>query len=118
MKSHDKVCPHYPQPCATNLLSLSFRQILVKPCLGALGRLLSAFIKHIRLAAAVVRVVADALALADLYAGLGVVGGCGAHALLDLAGHGEESLLDVAGVLGRGLEEGDSEGVGKFLRAC
>lgn len=77
-----------------------------------------AFIKHIRLAAAVVRVVADALALADLYAGLGVVGGCGAHALLDLAGHGEESLLDVAGVLGRGLEEGDSEGVGKFLRAC
>lgn len=69
----------------------------------------------VRLAAAVAVVVADALALADLYAGLGVVGGCGAHALFDLAGHGEESLLDVAGVLGRGLEEGDSEGVGEFL---
>ena len=38
-----------------------------------------------------------------------------AHALLDLAGHGQEGLLDVAGVLGRRLEEGDAEAVGEFL---
>lgn len=51
------------------------------------------------LAAALVGGGADALALADLHAGLGVVGRRGAHALLDLAGHGEEGLLNVAGVL-------------------
>ena len=55
-----------------------------------------------------------ALALADLHGGLVVDGGV-AHALLDLAGHGEESLLDVAGVLGGGLEEGDSEAVCELL---
>ena len=55
-----------------------------------------------------------ALALADLHSGLVVDGGV-AHALLDLAGHGEESLLDVAGVLGGGLEEGDSEAVCELL---
>ncbi len=68
------------------------------------------------LAAAVVGVGANALALADLDSRFRVVGGCGAHALLDLAGHGQESLLDVAGVLGRSLEEGDSQAVGKFLQ--
>lgn len=68
-----------------------------------------------RLAAAIVVVVADALALADLHARLGVVSRCGAHALLDLAGHGQEGLLDVAGVLCGGLEEGDSEAVGELL---
>lgn len=72
-------------------------------------------IKRTRLAAAVVGVGADALALADLDGGFRVVGGGGAHALLDLAGHGQESLLDVAGVLGRGLEEGDSQAVSKLL---
>lgn len=51
------------------------------------------------LAAALVRVIADALALSDLHAGLGVVGRRSTHALLDLAGHGEEGLLDVAGIL-------------------
>ena len=56
-----------------------------------------------------------ALALADLHGGLVVDGGV-AHALLDLAGHGEESLLDVAGVLGGSLEERDSQAVGEFLR--
>lgn len=55
-----------------------------------------------------------ALALADLHGGLVVDGGV-AHALLDLAGHGEEGLLDVAGVLGRGLEERDAEAVCEFL---
>ena len=48
-----------------------------------------------------------ALALADLDCGLVVDGGV-AHALLDLAGHGEEGLLDVARVLGRRFEEGDA----------
>jgi len=55
-----------------------------------------------------------ALALADLHGGLVVDGGV-THALLDLAGHGEESLLDVAGVLGGGLEEGNSEAVCELL---
>lgn len=68
-----------------------------------------------RLTAAVVGRRADTLALADLYAGLGVVGCGGTHALLDLAGHGQESLLDVAGVLCRGLEEGNTQAVGEFL---
>jgi len=49
-----------------------------------------------------------------LHGGL-VVDGRVAHALLDLAGHGQEGLLDVAGVLGRGLEEGDAEAVCEFL---
>lgn len=55
------------------------------------------------------------MALADLYAGLGVVGGGGAHTLLDLPGHGQEGLLDVAGVLGRGLEEWNAQAVGELL---
>ena len=67
------------------------------------------------LAAAVVGGGADALA-ADLYAGLGVVGRGGAHALLDLASHGQEGLFDVAGVLSRRLEEGDAQAVGEFLQ--
>jgi hypothetical protein len=44
-----------------------------------------------------------------------VVDGCVAHALLDLAGHGKESLLNVVGVLGRGLKEWDSQAVGELL---
>lgn len=55
------------------------------------------------------------MALSDLDGWLGVVGGCGSHALLDLAGHGQESLLDVAGVLGRSLEEWDAQAVSKLL---
>lgn len=69
----------------------------------------------VSLAAAVAGAGGDAVTLANLYTGLGVVGGGGTHALLDLSGHGQESLLDVAGVLGRGLEEGDSQAVGKLL---
>lgn len=57
----------------------------------------------------------DAVAGTNLDAGLGVRGGLGTHALLNLAGHGQESLLDVGGVLGRGLEEGDAQAVGELL---
>ena len=56
-----------------------------------------------------------ALPLADLHGWL-VVDGRVAHTLLDLAGHGQESLLDVAGVFGRCLEEGDAEAVCEFLQ--
>ena len=52
----------------------------------------------------------------DVDVGFRVVGGdAAAHALLDLASHGQEGLLDVAGVLGRRLEEGDTKTVGEFL---
>lgn len=54
------------------------------------------------------------LTLSDLHRRL-VVDGRVAHALLDLACHGQEGLLDVAGVLGGGLEEGDAEAVREFL---
>jgi hypothetical protein len=67
------------------------------------------------LAAAVVGRRADTLALTDLHAGLGVVGCGSTHALLDLSGHGQESLLYIAGVLGGSLEEWDSEAVGELL---
>ena len=41
--------------------------------------------------------------------------GLGLHSCLNLAGHGQESLLDVGGSLGGGFEEFNAEGVGKFL---
>lgn len=56
------------------------------------------------------------MAGADLDTRLGVGRGLRAHALLDLAGHGKEGLLDVGGVLGRGLEEGNAQAVGELLR--
>ena len=73
-----------------------------------------------RLAAAAAGAALDALALPDGDCGLGV-GGCGSHALLDLAGHGQESLLDVGGALCGGLEEWDAKAVCEFLfgvRVC
>jgi hypothetical protein len=60
-----------------------------------------------RLAAAAGAAGLHALALADLHGGLVVDGG---------VAHGQEGLLDIAGVLGRGLEEGDAEAVCEFLR--
>lgn len=71
-------------------------------------------VQAMHLAAAAGAAGLHALALADLHGGLVVDSGV-AHALLDLAGHGEEGLLDVAGVLGGGLEEGDAEAVCEFL---
>ena len=69
-----------------------------------------------RLAAAALLVVGDALAGSDVDVGFRVISrDAAAHALLDLAGHGQEGLLDVASVLGRGLEEGNAEGIGEFL---
>jgi hypothetical protein len=56
----------------------------------------------------------NTLALTNLDGGF-VVDSSGAHALLDLSSHGQEGLLDVACVLGRCLEEGDSDTVGEFL---
>lgn len=50
-----------------------------------------------------------------LHARLGVVGGGRAHTLLDLAGHCQKGLLDVAGIFGRGLKEGNAEAVSKLL---
>jgi hypothetical protein len=55
-----------------------------------------------------------ALSCSDRDCWLGV-GGCGSHALLDLAGHGQERLLDVGGALCGSLEEGDAEAVRKLL---
>lgn len=51
----------------------------------------------------------------DLNTGLGVCGGLRSHPLLDLSGHGQESLLDIGSVLRRGLEERNTEAVGEFL---
>lgn len=48
----------------------------------------------------------DILALADLESALAallVVDRAGSHAVLDLLGHGQESLLDIRGRLGRCL---------------
>lgn len=58
------------------------------------------------------------LSLADLYRGLAVHGSV-AHTLLDLACHCQEGLLDVARVLCRCLEEGDTQAVRELLqRGC
>ena len=54
------------------------------------------------------------LTLSDLYSRL-VVHGRVTHALLDLAGHRQEGLLDVASVLCRSFEERDAEAVCEFL---
>jgi hypothetical protein len=69
-----------------------------------------------RLTAAASRSRLDTLALADLHSWL-VVYGRGAHALLDLSGHCQESLLDVGSVLGRGFQERDSKAIGEFLKS-
>lgn len=75
--------------------------------------------RGIHLTAAAVGRVTDTLALANVHAGFRVVGSRGAHALLDLASHGQESLLNVAGVLGGSLEEWDAQAVSEFLeRGC
>jgi hypothetical protein len=69
------------------------------------------------LAAATARSALHALTLPDRNCWLRV-GGCGSHALLDLAGHGKESLLNVCGALCGGLEEWDAQAVCKLLCSC
>ena len=59
----------------------------------------------------------DCATLTDLDGRLVVDGGV-SHALLDLAGHGQEGLLDVGCVLGRCLEEWNAEAVSEFLIKC
>ena len=56
------------------------------------------------------------MAGANLDTGLGVGSGLRAHALLDLSRHGQESLLNVGSVLGRGLKEGNAERVRELLK--
>jgi hypothetical protein len=56
----------------------------------------------------------DGATLTDLDGRLVVDGGV-SHALLDLAGHGQEGLLNVGCILGRCLEEGNAEAVSEFL---
>jgi hypothetical protein len=74
----------------------------------------TAFWPHSALAAASAGSTLHALSCADRNCWLGV-GGCGSHALLDLAGHGQESLLDVGGALCGRLEEGNAEAVCELL---
>lgn len=69
----------------------------------------------VRLTAAVAGARLDAVAGANLDRWLSVVGGSGAHTLLDLASHRQEGLLDIASVLGRGLEKWDAQAVGELL---
>jgi hypothetical protein len=68
----------------------------------------------LRLAATATGSVLHALTLTNRNGRLGVGGG-GAHALLDLAGHGQEGLLDVGSALCGGLEEWNAEAVCEFL---
>ncbi len=72
------------------------------------------------LAAASRLVVGDTLAWRDVDVRFCVVGrDAAAHPLLDLTGHRQECLLDVARVLRRGLEEGDPQAISKLLhRRC
>jgi hypothetical protein len=70
-----------------------------------------------RLAAAAAGSALYTVSLPDRDSWLGV-GGCGAHTLLDLAGHGEESLLNVGRALRGGLEEGNAEAVCELLVWC
>lgn len=69
------------------------------------------------LAAATTGSVLHALALSNGDCGLRV-GGRSSHTLLDLAGHSQESLLDIGGALCGSLKEGDAEAVCEFLRSC
>lgn len=57
----------------------------------------------------------NALSLPNLYCRF-VIDSRGAHTFFDLSGHSQEGLLNVRGILGRGLEERDAEAVCKFLR--
>lgn len=67
------------------------------------------------LAAAASRPRLHTLSLSDLYCWLVIC--CGrSHSFLDLASHGQESLLDVAGVFRRCLKEWDTKAVSKFLK--
>lgn len=57
-----------------------------------------------------------ALSSSHLYSWF-VVRGSSSHAFLDLASHREESLFNIAGVLGGRLEEGNAKAISEFLEA-
>ena len=69
------------------------------------------------LAAAAACRVGNAVAGSHLHVWFGIVGGRRAHPLLNLASHGQEGLLDVAGVLCRCLQEGDSQAIRELLHS-
>lgn len=94
-----------------------FRARKIKICENAvISRGWGIVVRLCSLAAAATRGVGDAVARADLNTRLGVGSGLRAHALLDLSRHGQESLLNVGSVLGRGLKEGDAERVRELLK--
>lgn len=67
------------------------------------------------LAATTCRSGLNALTLANLHSGLVVH--CGSpHALFDLSCHGQESLLDIRGILCGCFEEWNSKAISKFLK--
>jgi hypothetical protein len=66
------------------------------------------------LAAAAAGAALHTLSLSDGHSGL-VVDGCGTHALLNLAGHGQERLLNIGCTLRRRFQEGNAKAVRKFL---
>jgi hypothetical protein len=51
----------------------------------------------------------------DVLAGARGINIGSSHTVFDLLSHGQESLLDVGGALGRSLQEGDRELVSEFL---
>jgi hypothetical protein len=71
--------------------------------------------KHSSLATTAVRRAGDVVTRANLNTRLRVRCSLRALALLDLSGHGQECLLDIRGVLSRGLKEGDAQAVSEFL---
>lgn len=73
-------------------------------------------VQNLRLAAVVTATCLHTLSLPNLYCWLIVCGGS-THSLLNLTGHCKESLLNVAGILGRGLKEWNTETVSEFLWA-
>jgi len=80
----------------------------------ALGRSVRTQPFKICLAASAGRSLINTLTCSHLYRRL-VICCCCTHSFFNLAGHGKESLLNVTGVLRRGLEEWNAKAVSEFL---
>ena len=85
-----------------------------RSCTKIIGRIFAVKIVSQCLAASTGGSRLHTLTLADLN-GRFVVDRRSAHSFLDLTSHRQESLLDIGSILGRGLEERNSQAVGKFL---